>query len=203
MPEITRETASCGLLGLRLDLADAGADLLGRLGGLVGEGLHLEATTAKPRPTSPARAASMVALRASSLVWPAMLETAATTSEMLLTACTSSFSLLWARRALSADDLGLAGGLVVRSATSPIEAACSSAAAATNRRDGSVACGLGEGFRGFADLEADAVHLADRAVHAFGHRDGVGDDVPDQHRAAADLGDLEFQGFRADAEVVW
>ncbi|MNT31454.1 hypothetical protein D3C72_1672880 [compost metagenome] len=31
-----------------------------------------EATTAKPLPASPARAASMVAFRASSLVWPAM-----------------------------------------------------------------------------------------------------------------------------------
>ncbi len=31
------------------------------------------ATTEKPRPASPARAASMVALRASRLVWPAIL----------------------------------------------------------------------------------------------------------------------------------
>ncbi|MGB7041438.1 MAG: hypothetical protein WBD83_17840 [Xanthobacteraceae bacterium] len=31
-----------------------------------------EATTAKPRPASPARAASIVALSASKLVWPAM-----------------------------------------------------------------------------------------------------------------------------------
>jgi hypothetical protein len=31
-----------------------------------------EATTAKPRPASPARAASMVALSARRLVWPAM-----------------------------------------------------------------------------------------------------------------------------------
>jgi hypothetical protein len=38
------------------------------------------ATTAKPRPASPARAASMAALRASRLVWSAMLRMMSTTS---------------------------------------------------------------------------------------------------------------------------
>ena len=40
------------------------------------------ATTAKPRPASPARAASMVALRASRLVCPATAAIIATTSPM-------------------------------------------------------------------------------------------------------------------------
>ncbi len=41
-----------------------------------------EATTAKPRPASPARAASMVAFSASRLVWPAMVLISSTTSPM-------------------------------------------------------------------------------------------------------------------------
>ena len=44
--------------------------------------LTSEATTAKPRPASPARAASMVALSASRLVWPAMVLISSTTSPM-------------------------------------------------------------------------------------------------------------------------
>ena len=42
--------------------------------------LTSDATTAKPLPASPARAASMVALSASRLVWPAMLRISLTTS---------------------------------------------------------------------------------------------------------------------------
>ena len=42
--------------------------------------LTSHATTAKPLPCSPARAASIVALSASRLVWPAMLEISSTTS---------------------------------------------------------------------------------------------------------------------------
>ena len=44
------------------------------------------ATTAKPRPASPARAASMVALRARRLVWPAMFEIRPTMSPMRVAA---------------------------------------------------------------------------------------------------------------------
>ena len=40
------------------------------------------ATTANPRPASPARAASIVALRASIVVWPAMPRIDSTTSPM-------------------------------------------------------------------------------------------------------------------------
>ncbi len=48
------------------------------------------ATTAKPRPASPARAASMVALSARRLVWPAMSEISLTTSPMRAVAPLSS-----------------------------------------------------------------------------------------------------------------
>ena len=48
-----------------------------------------EATTAKPRPASPARAASMVALRASRLVCPAMVRMKPTTSSMCWAAVAS------------------------------------------------------------------------------------------------------------------
>ena len=51
-----------------------------------------DATTAKPRPASPARAASMVALSASRLVWPAMVLISSTTSPMLLAAFESSLT---------------------------------------------------------------------------------------------------------------
>ena len=51
-----------------------------------------EATTAKPRPASPARAASMVALSASRLVWPAMVLISSTTSPMRLAAFDSSLT---------------------------------------------------------------------------------------------------------------
>ncbi len=44
--------------------------------------LTSDATTAKPRPASPARAASMVAFSASRLVWPAMVLMSSTTSPM-------------------------------------------------------------------------------------------------------------------------
>ena len=50
------------------------------------------ATTAKPRPASPARAASMVALSASRLVWAAMLVIRPTISPMLLAACARRFT---------------------------------------------------------------------------------------------------------------
>ena len=51
-----------------------------------------DATTAKPRPASPARAASMVALSASRLVWPAMVLISSTTSPMRLAAFDNSLT---------------------------------------------------------------------------------------------------------------
>src|SRR5213079_1928524 len=52
--------------------------------------LTSEATTAKPRPASPARAASIVALSASRLVWPAIAWIKPTTSPMRVAASPSS-----------------------------------------------------------------------------------------------------------------
>ena len=53
-----------------------------------------EATTAKPRPAAPARAASMVAFKASRFVWPAIDEIKPTTSPTraaaVLSSCTST-----------------------------------------------------------------------------------------------------------------
>ena len=51
-----------------------------------------EATTANPRPASPARAASMVALSASRLVWPAMVLMSSTTSPMRAAAFDNSLT---------------------------------------------------------------------------------------------------------------
>ena len=52
-----------------------------------------EATTAKPLPASPARAASMVALSASRLVCPAMVRISLTTSPIFCAACASAADL--------------------------------------------------------------------------------------------------------------
>ncbi len=52
----------------------------------VASDLTSDATTAKPRPASPARAASMVALRASRLVWLAIWVMKATTSPIFCAA---------------------------------------------------------------------------------------------------------------------
>jgi hypothetical protein len=51
------------------------------------------ATTPKPRPASPARAASMAALSASRLVCPAMVEIRLTTAPIWPTACASEATL--------------------------------------------------------------------------------------------------------------
>jgi hypothetical protein len=66
-----------------LNVGDLLGNLLGRLGGLACQRLDSEATTAKPRPASPARAASMVAFSASRLVCAAMLLISPTTSPIL------------------------------------------------------------------------------------------------------------------------
>ena len=53
------------------------------------------ATTAKPRPASPARAASIVALSARRFVWLAMLEISPTTSPMRVAAWLKSCTRCW------------------------------------------------------------------------------------------------------------
>ncbi|MNF73369.1 hypothetical protein D3C84_553680 [compost metagenome] len=58
------------------------------------------ATTAKPRPCSPARAASMAALRASRLVWPAMAPITPRISVMRWASC-CMLSTLWVALATS------------------------------------------------------------------------------------------------------
>src|SRR5260363_27703 len=57
------------------------------------------ATTAKPRPASPARAASIVALSARRLVWPAIVLISSTTSPIRAAALESSLTCSLVRRA--------------------------------------------------------------------------------------------------------
>src|ERR1700712_712360 len=63
--------------------------------------LTSEAMTAKPRPASPARAASMVALRASRLVWAAMLWISVTTSPIFCAPSAKERAVSPVRRAFS------------------------------------------------------------------------------------------------------
>ncbi|WP_234831219.1 hypothetical protein [Rhodopseudomonas palustris] len=55
-----------------LDFGNADGDIVSGLGGLLRQRFDLLRTTEKPLPASPARAASIVALRASRLVWAAI-----------------------------------------------------------------------------------------------------------------------------------
>src|SRR6266702_4328178 len=90
-----------------------------------------DATTAKPRPASPARAASMVAFSASRLVWPAMVWMRSTTSPIRLAACDSSLM----RESVFCAWLTASPAIRAEVSTwrliSPIEDASSSLAAAT------------------------------------------------------------------------
>ena len=90
-----------------------------------------EATTAKPRPASPARAASMVALSASRLVWPAIAWISPTTSPMRLAALPSSDMVLTVRLDSATARPATSVDLVACEAISPIEAASSSIELAT------------------------------------------------------------------------
>jgi hypothetical protein len=63
-----------------------------------------DATTANPRPASPARAASMVALSASRLVCPAMLRISSTTSPIF---CAASASPVICALVASASDAAM------------------------------------------------------------------------------------------------
>ena len=66
-----------------------------------------EATTAKPRPASPARAASMVALSASRLVCPAIVLISSTTSPMRAAAFDNSLTRSLVLRACSTASLAI------------------------------------------------------------------------------------------------
>ncbi len=78
------------LAGRSLDLGDLPRDLVRGPGSLLGQRLHLGGDHREALTRSPARAASMVALRARRLVWPAMFEIRPTTSPMRETAALSS-----------------------------------------------------------------------------------------------------------------
>ena len=75
------------------DLSDVTCYYLGQGFGLVCQAFHLGRHMAKPLPASPARAASIVALRASRLVRPAMSEMARIMSPMARAACVSAFTV--------------------------------------------------------------------------------------------------------------
>ena len=88
--------------------------------------LTSEATTAKPRPASPARAASIVALSASRLVWPAIAWISPITLPMRLAASPSSV-MVWAVRCASETARAATSvDFAAWPAISPIDAASSS-----------------------------------------------------------------------------
>ena len=84
------------------DRHDVPRDFFGGLAGLGGKAFTSCATTAKPRPASPARAASMVALSASRFVCAAML---------LMRSLTSPISSTDAERLSTASVMALASPL--------------------------------------------------------------------------------------------
>ena len=88
--------------------------------------LTSEATTAKPRPASPARAASIVALSASRLVWPAIAWMSPITSPMRVAAPPSSVMVWAVRRASATARPATSVDFAAWPAISPIEAASSS-----------------------------------------------------------------------------
>ena len=77
------------ILGSDLHFGDLTTDFVGRLGGLRGECLHFR-QTAKPLPESPARAASIVAFRASKFVCFAIDVIRLTTSPIRMAAFDNS-----------------------------------------------------------------------------------------------------------------
>jgi hypothetical protein len=96
-----------GFLGGALDLGNAGADLLVASAVWLARLLTSAATTAKPRPASPARAASMVALSASRLVCPAILEISSATCSICWAPSAKARTMLSVRRALSTARLAI------------------------------------------------------------------------------------------------
>ena len=91
-----------------------------------------DATTAKPRPASPARAASMVALSASRLVCPAMVLISSTTSPIRLAACASSPTRSLVLRAWSTASLAMFDEVCTWRLISLTDEAISSVADATD-----------------------------------------------------------------------
>ena len=81
--------------GGALHAGDLRADFFGGAAVWPASALTSPATTAKPRPASPARAASMVALSASRLVCSAMSVISLTTSPMRAAASSSSLTAYW------------------------------------------------------------------------------------------------------------
>jgi len=73
------------------------SDFIGRLRRLLRQLAHFVATTAKPRPCSPARAASIAAFNASRLVWSAISFTCWVMPAMARVLSTNSFteSAIW------------------------------------------------------------------------------------------------------------
>ena len=90
-----------------------------------------EATTAKPRPDSPARAASMVALSASRLVWAAMLWISLTTSPIFSAPVDNTWTVALVRSASPTALLAISLDRVTCREISATELDSSSAAAAT------------------------------------------------------------------------
>ncbi len=93
--------------------------------------LTSEATTANPRPASPARAASMVAFSASRLVWAAMLWISVTTSPIFCAPSASERAVSPLRRALSTARAAISVDCVTWRAISEIDEVSSSVALAT------------------------------------------------------------------------
>src|SRR6185312_13272442 len=89
------------------------------------------ATTAKPRPASPARAASMVALSASRLVWDAMSLISCTTSPMRCAASASPFTVTSVLRVSLTALPAISAACVTCRPISPTESDSSSEALAT------------------------------------------------------------------------
>ena len=85
--------------GRALDRGDLRADLLGRLAVCSARFFTSEATTANPRPASPARAASIVAFSASRLVWLAISLISLTTSPIRVASADRSCTVAFVRSA--------------------------------------------------------------------------------------------------------
>ena len=118
------------LLRHALHGGDLATDLVGRLGGLGCQVLTSDATTAKPLPASPARAASMVAFKARRLVWLATSLIMATTSPIFCAADARPWTVASVRWAASEAWREMVTDFATWPATSAIEAESSSAAPA-------------------------------------------------------------------------
>ncbi len=114
-----------------LGRGDAGRDRLGGARGLLRELLDLPATTAKPLPISPARAASMVALSASRFVCSAIEVMSLTTSPISRLEADRRCRVWPAPSAALTAEAAVAEASAVEVAISPMAAVICSPAAAT------------------------------------------------------------------------